>query len=331
MSKANSEMRVIRGSHQPGRGRFFRWTLSVAAAVLLLLLPIFVTSPYRAHILVMILVYVIAASSLRTIGLSGQMSLGHAAFMGIGAYTSAVIAKNLGWSPWICIPLGGISAMLVGIGVGIPFARLRAIYFSMVSLFFGIGMLAVNSVCERWTGGYSGLVRIPALFVGSRILYYYFFLFVASASLSVLYRFEVSRIGITWKAIAQSHVVASSVGVSETRFRILALAIGCFFVGIAGAGYAHYRVVLSPDTFNLLASIYLLMYVLVVGIGSFVGPIIGAAVLTVIPEISTPLKQYSPYVFAGVLAVVLFLMPTGIAGMAGQMRLWFARRSGGGW
>lgn len=294
--------------------------------IVLCLLPLFIKSPYLIHVFNLTLIYIIAASSLRTIAISGQISLGHAAFMSIGAYTAGVVAKQLGWTPWLTIPLGGLATMAMGVLVGYPFARLRAIYFSMVSLFFGIGILAVNSVFEKYTGGFSGLIGIPPLFAGSKVPYYYFFLGLALLSLLALHRFEFCRIGTTLKAIAQSHLVASSVGINESGYRVLALAVGCFFVGIAGAGYAHYNLVLSHSTFSLLASINLLIYMLVGGIGSFAGPVIGTAVLVIIPELFRGVKEFVPYIFAGIMIIVVFVMPQGLTGLPEQVKSWLAKR-----
>jgi branched-chain amino acid transport system permease protein len=303
-----------------------KFTIYVGIIVILLLLPLFIKSPYHLHILIMTFIYIIATSSLRLLAISGQISVGHAGFMSIGAYMSGVVAKELGWTPWVTIPLGGVATMVVAILVGYPFTRLRAIYFSLVSLFFGVGILAVNSVFERYTGGYSGLQLIPPLFAASKLPYYYFFLLLTSLSLLVLYRLEFCRVGLTWKAIGQSHLVAPSVGINEAGQRVLALAVGCFFVGIAGAGYAHYNLVIAHETFGMLASVNLLVYVLVGGIGSFAGPIVGTAVLIIIPEFFRGLKEFLPYIFAGIMLIVLFLMPQGLAGLPQQVRSWFIER-----
>lgn len=295
--------------------------------IILLLVPLFVESPYYLHIVILTFIYIIGASSLRTIATSGQISLGHAAFMGIGAYTAAILAKHFGWTPWVTIPLGGLAAVVVAVLVGFLFARLRTIYFAMVSLFFGMGILALISVFGKYTGGPPGITGIPPLFAGiSKVPYYYFFLGLATLSLLVLHRFEFCRVGMNLKAIAQSYLVASSVGINEARYRVLALAVGCFFVGIAGAGYAHYNLLLSPSPFGLMASIYLFIYMVVGGIGSFVGPIIGTAVLIIIPEIFGALKEFNPLIFAGIMMIVVFLMPQGLVSLYDQAKSWVTER-----
>ena len=316
------------------KGKLVKSAALAALVILLFLLPLFVKQPYYIHVFIVTLLYIIVVSSLRTIALSGQLSVGHAAFMGVGAYFSAVVAKELGWTPWFTIPLGGLAAMFAAVLIGYPFTRVRAIYFSMVSLFGGIAIVNIIRVAQKWTGA-AGLSDIPPLspinipglhnivFLGQKVPYYYFTLLLTLFSLLVLYSVEHCRIGMTWKSIAQSHLVASSVGVNEGGFRVLAFAVGCFFAGIAGASYAHYNLVLTPGTFSFLPSIFLVMYMLVGGSGSFAGPIIGTAVLVIVPELFRSLKEFSPLILGAIMVMVVFLMPQGIAGSVEQAKSMF--------
>ena len=292
----------------------------LAVLIVLAFLPLFIESPYTYHIFILTFVYITTTSSLRTLAISGQISMAHAGFMSIGAYTSAILARYLGWSPWLTMPLGAIATMLVAVLIGFPFSRVRTIYFSMVSLFFGIGILSVNSIFGKYTGHINGLIGIPPLFVGSRMPYYFFFLGLMVFCLFILWRFESCRIGVCLKAIDQSHEVAASVGISEVKFRVLALGMSCLVVGLVGAAYAHYNMVLSYSSFNLMASINMLVYMLIGGISSFAGPIVGAAVLFMTPEVFRQLKEYTPFLFAGILLLVIFVMPNGLVGLYGQIR-----------
>jgi branched-chain amino acid transport system permease protein len=302
------------------------WILLTGLVIILALAPVLVKSVYILHVAILVFIYVIATASLRTIALSGQLSLGHAGFMSIGAYISAILAMELSWTPWITMPLGAIATLVVAVLVGFPFSRLRTFYFSMVSLFFGMGILAVNTAFGDYTGGYYGLAGIPALFLGqSKVPYYFFFLGLAVVSLFILHRFEHCRIGMSIKAIAQSYEVAASVGINVAGYRVLALAAGCFITGLAGAGYAHYNQVLSQTTFDVVASVYLVIYMIVGGIGSFAGPIIGAVILTVIPELFRGLKMLTPYAFAIIVILVIFFIPQGIIGIYEQAIKWFKR------
>jgi branched-chain amino acid transport system permease protein len=302
-----------------------RWVKPAAytgLAVIIALLPLLLASPYVLHVLILTFIFTIAAVSLRTIIISGQFPLAHAAFMGIGAYLAGMAAKWLGWSPWLTIPMAALVTMGIGMLIGYPFARLRALYYAMGSLFFGIGIIYIIYAGGTWTGGYSGLTSIPVLFPSatSKMPYYYFFLGLALVSLIALYRFEISRIGTNLKAIAQSYLVASSVGINEGWYRVLAVGVGCFFAGLAGAGYAHYNMAVSPASFNFLATLWLVMYVLIGGINSFIGPIIGTFILVLIPEFARDLKTFSPFISAGILLVVVYLMPQGLVGLPQMLR-----------
>jgi len=304
---------------------------ALAVVILLCLLPFSTTSPYYLHTFIITFIYAISAASLRTILLSGQISIAHGAFMGVGAYASAILAKELDWSPWLTIPIGGILAMAFGAATGYPLTRVRAIYFSMVSLFLGLAIVALMGVLQGITGGDIGMIDIPPLstiairglpavdFGASKVPYYYFFLILTFVVLLILYRIEHSHVGMSWKAIAQSYMVASSVGVNESGQRLLAFAVGCFFAGIAGAGYAHYNMVLTRSSFGFLPSINLLIYVLVGGAGSFIGPVVGTAVLVIVPEVFRSLKAFVPFVFGGIMLFVVFFMRQGIAGLFKQL------------
>jgi branched-chain amino acid transport system permease protein len=299
--------------------------ICIIIAGLLFGLPGLGLSVYFMHTLIGVFIWIIVASSLRLLGLSGQGSIGHAAFMAIGAYASAILAKFLGWSPWITMPIGVLITLGVAFLVAVPFTRVRGIYFTMVSLFFGIGVLAFNQVFSKYTGGYSGIISIPRLFAYVRTPYYYFCLGLMVICLIIMYRIEHSRIGLTWKAVAQSYTVASSIGINESWQRILCLAVSSCIAGIAGVAYAHYFGILTQETFSFNTSINVFVYMTVGGPGLFAGPIVGTAVLLIIPEELRDLKEYVPFIYAGILLIVLFLMPQGLAGLPGQIREWFNR------
>lgn len=310
------------------RGKMIKPGIWLGLLIILILCPLFIKSPYLIHVFNLTFIYIIIAVSFRTIMTSGQLPLSHAGFMGIGAYASGMAAKWLGWTPWVTIPLGALAAMGVGVLMGYPFARLRAVYYAMITLFFGMLIISSIKAFEAWTGGAAGLTGIPTLLGFAKVPYYYFFLGLTSICLLVLHRFEFSRTGITWKAIAQSHMVAASVGINEARYRILASAIGCLFAGLAGATYAHYNGVIGTTSFSFMGTIMLLIYVVVGGIGSFVGPIIGVVLLMTVPELLRGFREYVPYVSAAIVLIVAFLMPKGVAGLANSLtELWKNRRT----
>ena len=296
-----------------------KWTKPAAyggLVVILGLLPVVMSSPYVLHILILTFIYIVVTASFHTISVSGQFPLAHAAFMGIGAYLAGMASRWLGWPPWLTIPLAALASAGIGMLIGYPFARLRVLYYALGSLFFGIAVINIIVAITKWTGGWTGLVGIqPIIATTSRMPYYYFFLGLAVISLLALYRFEFSRIGINLKAIAQSYLVASSVGINEAWYRVLVLGVGCFFAGLAGATYAHYNMVLSTGSFNFMATLWIVMYALIGGIDSFAGAIVGTAVLIIIPEVFRSLQTYTPFISAGLLAVVVYLMPHGLVSL----------------
>jgi branched-chain amino acid transport system permease protein len=303
----------------------------VVVVLILFLFPVLLPKPYYLHICIVTLIYIMVVASLRTVALSGQVSVAHAAFMGIGGYCSGVLAKQLALSAWLTMPLGGLAAAAIAVLIGFPFTRVRAIYFSMVSMLGGIAIVNLIRVAQKWTGA-AGLVGIPPLtpiripglkpilFIGDKVPFYYFAVVMTMVCLFILYRIENCRIGMTWKAIAQSHRVASSVGIDEAAFRVLGFAVGCFFAGIGGAMYAHYNLVLTPATFGFLPSIFLVMYMLVGGSQRFAGPIIGTAILVMVPELLRGLKVFAPLILGTIMLIVVYLMPQGMAGLLDQLR-----------
>jgi len=296
--------------------------------VVLGLLPVFISSSYTLHIFILTFIYVIVTVSLRTITTSGQFPLAHGAFMGVGAYAAGMASRWLGWSCWITIPSAALFTAALGILIGYPFSRLRTLYYAMGSLFFGLGVVQIIYALGDWTGGYSGFTGVHPIFTGSKVPYYYFSLGLAVVCSAALYRFEFSRIGQNLKAIHQSHEVASSVGINEAWYRVMVVGVGCFFAGLAGATYAHYNTVLSYTSFNLGATLWIVIYVLVGGIGSFAGPIVGTVLLVVVPEIFRELKAFVPYVSAGILLLVVYLMPQGLVSLPRLIRSWLAERQG---
>jgi branched-chain amino acid transport system permease protein len=222
--------------------------------------------------------------------------------------------------------------------IGIPFTRLKGIYFTMVSIFF---VQIVVLTVQQWrslTGGASGLYGIPrpdgfwGIVFKSKSSFYFYILAVAIVSLLIMWAIEHSRVGLTFRGIQQADSLAQSVGINTARYKILAFTAGGFFAGLIGAFYASYISTLDPTAFSFLFTIYILIYMIVGGQGSFLGPIIGAAFLTLVPEVARPLKSYMPLLFAAILMVVIFFMPEGLVGLPRRLGGLVGRRpaNGGG-
>jgi branched-chain amino acid transport system permease protein len=251
--------------------------------------------------------------------------------MSIGAYTSGILVMKLGFSAYVAILLGGVAAMVLAAVIAYPITRVRTVYFAMLTLFLGEVIRLVITEGREITGGTSGLINIrpldPISILGlhinfaARLPNYYFVLIFMLMVLLFLYKVDRSYIGITFKAIAQDESLSASTGIDVAKFKALMFCIGCLIAGLTGGFYAHYVSVLTPDSFGLFTSIYILIYVVVGGTQRFAGAIVGAFILTLIPEMFRTLKEYQPFLFAAVLFLVVFLLPRGIVDLPEQIKI----------
>ena len=301
-----------------------------AVAVLLLLVPLFITNSYWLHVFIMAGMAVVLACSLRVIANAGLISMGHGGMMAVGAYTSALLVTKLGFSSWGALLIAGLAAAFLALLVGFPFMRIKGIYFSLVTVFLAE---VVRLTIEQWrsvTGGTMGLTGIPvpdAIVIPgvlradftSKMQFYYLALVLVGFSLSLLYALERSRFSKIFAGIEQADFLADSVGISSARFKVLAFCIGCFFAGLVGGFYSQYMSTITPSTFGFVYSVYVLIYVVVGGRKRFTGPIIGAIIFTFIPEVARPLKEYQPFIFAGLLMLTIFFLREGVVSLPGRV------------
>lgn len=292
--------------------------------LIFLLLPMVLNTSYWIGVLIMVLYKVVGSVSLRTISLSGTLTFAHGAFIALGAYCGGILAKSFALPPVVTILAGGLFAMVVSVITGLPFVRLKGMYYSMASMFMGVTVAYIIKAMKI-TGGYHGLTRIPKL-LQNDIACYYVFLAITVVLLVVLYRFEFSRIGTTLRALSQSQDVASSIGINATFYRLLAVGMGSFCAGIVGAAYGLYSTVLSPTNYDMTFSLWLLMYMLIGGEDYFIGPIIGAIIFVLIPELGRDLSAYAPFLTGACTLLVAYLLPGGLAGIPALIRKTRAKR-----
>jgi branched-chain amino acid transport system permease protein len=303
----------------------------VVALVLLFALPSILSSDYWIHVCILTTITALMAVSLRALARTGQVSMGSAGFMLAGAYCSAILAIETGMSVWLTIPLGGIFAATIALLVSIPFLRAKGVYFAILTLMMAEVLRKVAWYWSSLTGGAAGLQDVPAVpslrFPGlgtisfaSTANYYYLTLVIVIVSMVILRRVEGSWLGVMWKAINENDRLAQSSGIDIFRQKMLVFVLTAFFMGIAGAVYAHYMGGLSPygtpgSPFSFSASIYLIIYMMVGGEAFFVGPIIGTVLLVLIPEFARGIQEYVPLVFGALLVFVVFVVPQGIMGL----------------
>jgi branched-chain amino acid transport system permease protein len=293
---------------------------------------------YYLILLILCGINIIMASGVRTIASVGQMNMGSMAFSGIGAYTSAILTLKAGFPFWVAFPCAGLAAMIIAAVLAFPFVRVTGVYFAMLTMFLGEVVRLVIVEWSSLTGGVTGLTGIPpmgalSLFgvtvdFGNVLPYSYFVLAIMLVTLLVLYRIDRSFLGTSLAAIEADEDVSASVGINVIKYKVIVFCIGSFFFGLAGSLLAHYMRLINSDSFSLFASIYVLIYVVAGGRKKFAGPIVGAVVLTLVPEISRVLKQYQPLIFVAVLFFVLFFMREGLIDVPRRIKSRFGRTGG---
>jgi branched-chain amino acid transport system permease protein len=315
-----------------------RWT-PVLILGCLASVPLWVTSLYALHILIITGIFIIAAMSLNLLlGYTGQLSLGHVAFFGIGAYASALAALGfevhfgddvaLGTGPkpvWLAMLFGVFAAGLCGFAVGKIAFRVRGAYFVIVSISFAevVRLVAVNWV--ELTQGPMALNNIPALTLGipgvfeftflRKPAYFYLVLAVGVICYVLIRRIVKSRAGRAMIALRENEPLATSVGIDVTRYLVLATAISAAMAGAAGALYAHYIRIVDPDIFLFIYTVTMVIMVITGGKGTLAGPIVGGVVFGILPELlrSFEIRPELQWVLFGVLMIlVVFLLPRGI-------------------
>jgi branched-chain amino acid transport system permease protein len=279
---------------------------------------------YYLDVLTSIGINVVLAVSLNLInGHTGQFSLGHAGFMGVGAYLSAAITVLLGprilgeggGSVWAQNAFfvagllgGGLSAALAGLVVGIPSLRLRGDYLALVTLGFGEIIRVIFQNIDAF-GGALGMNGIP--------FYTNIFWVLAAAAVTI---FVVSCLvnstyGRGFLATHDDEIAAEAVGIDTTRYKITAFVIGAFFAGVAGGLYGHFKMTITPTGFDFTKSIEIVVMVILGGMGNTVGVVLAAILLTVLPEVLRPIAEYRMIIYSALLIVLMLVRPQGLLGM----------------
>lgn len=258
--------------------------------------------------IVIIGINIILAVSLNLItGFTGQFSLGHAAFMSIGAYASGILTAKLGYPFIVGIAGAALIASLAGIIIGIPTLRLKGDYLAIATLGFGeiIKILGINN---SYIGGAIGLNDIP------RYTNWTWLYFLVVATILIISNFVKSYHGRACISIREDEIAAEAMGVNTTYYKILAFTMGAFFAGIAGALYANYFYFIKPDTFGFMKSVDILVIVVFGGMGSITGSIVGAIVLSIISVFLQGVPELRMVIYAVVLFLIMVYRPQGIMG-----------------
>jgi branched-chain amino acid transport system permease protein len=301
--------------------------LFILAAAALLPLPFLIHDDYLLRLINIGVIYAILAVSLNfVLGYAGQISLGHAGFFGIGAYTAAILTQGAsGAMFWPAFLASGLTAGIAGVFIGVPALRLKGHYLAFGTLGFGEIVRIVLFNWREVTRGTDGIAGIPSpelfgLVFDTDQKYYYLVLAGLGLSLAAAYRTQHSKYGREFAAIRDAEMGAGTSGVNVTRMKILAFVVSAVLAGFAGSLYSHLVGFISPDTFTFEVTAQVLSMVLIGGMGTTFGPVLGAVFITALPEMLRVSKEYYQVIYGAGVAFAVVFLPQGILGLFQQRK-----------
>lgn len=297
--------------------------LTLAAAVVL---PFLTDNMFIVNLLVLMLIAIIFASAWNLLAYSGQGSLGHAAFLGIGAYASTLLAAKFGIPPLLAVFLGGAVAAVIGILIGLTCVRLKEWFLAMVT--FGFAIIAQTltvSVLAPLSGGWDGIASarlVSASVPGYQLIEYYLVLAITLLSLFAIWYIMKSKVGLAFLAIRENELEARAAGIDPVRYRLLAFALSAYLAGVAGALQIHHIGYLTPELYGAENSFWPITYVILGGLGTLIGPVIGTVVLTIIWEgLKETGMTFGRYIIIGVILILtIIFLPRGLVSLPEKLQ-----------
>lgn len=300
--------------------------LAIIAAVTIFGIPNVIKDPYFMHILIISIINTSLALSLNFLILTGHVSLAHGAFLGIGAYTSTLLVMRLNGSFWVALPMAALMAAIISFLLGLLTLKMKGIYFALATFAFNEILRMIFTGWVGLFGGPTGIPGIPppnpiiipglaALRFDTKSNYFYIVSIFLLITSFVIIRLHRSRTGVILKAISQGELLTECLGINTMKFKIFAFVVSSTIAGVTGSIYAHYMHFVCPHDFSFWESVNVLVFTVVGGIGTIVGPILGSVVLTVVPEFFRFAAEYQTLLYGLVLILVLLFMPQGIYGL----------------
>jgi branched-chain amino acid transport system permease protein len=289
-------------------------------------LPLLVRSPYYVGILVFVGIYSLITICLcLLLGYAGQISLGHAAFYGIGAYASGLLTTRWGISPWLALACAMAVTGMLAFMIGRPVLKLRGHYLAMATLGFGEIVYIFFNAEVGLTGGPSGFGQIPRLAVGgfafnNDIRFYYLVWLTVIVLLILILNIINSRIGRALRSIHGSETAANAMGVNTASYKVQIFVFSAMISSLAGSYYAHFVTFVSPTTFDASVSILLVTMVIVGGMANVWGAILGTVLLGTLPEYLRTFGDYDILIYGGILLIIMMFAPDGLAGIGAQLK-----------
>ncbi len=288
----------------------------------LAVLPFIIENPYYLGITNLILIYTILCMGLNLIlGYTGLLSLGHAAFYGLGGYATAILMTRYGFSFLPALIISGLLALIFGMLLGVPTRKVRGDYFCLLTIAFGEIFRLVAQAWIPFTGGAMGIVGIPiprifSWTIRSETDFYYLGLILVVFTYLSLVLLTASRFGRAFVAIREDELAASVMGINTPAYKILAFSIGSFYAGLAGSYLAVYQTTITPSSFRLDESCLMIIMVIVGGMGSLLAPISGVIIMTLATEAFRSMADYRMLIIGVIMVTVLLFRPQGLFGTA---------------
>jgi branched-chain amino acid transport system permease protein len=302
--------------------------LALLGLIYLALIPwYFGASPYVLRIVSTASVLSVIALGVWLTFAIGRINIGQAAFALIGGYATAILSTRLGLSYWLCLPISGLLAALVGTVLGTGILRLRGVYFAMITLSLTEAVRLAFLNGGEVTGGASGIPIIPlpgevAVFglvvipsferADTHLAFYYLAAVLLIVTLAVIWRIDTSRLGWIFRSLQQNEDLARSIGVDVARYRVMAYAICCFFGGVGGSYFAVAQQSIYPNVFGVPDSIFFILYCFLGGLAYVTGPVVGTFILFVAFEILHPVQQYQQLIYAALMILIMLCLPNGL-------------------
>jgi branched-chain amino acid transport system permease protein len=297
-----------------------RYLFSAAAICGALALPLVVGNPYYLGIVNFMLMYAVLCMGLNLIiGYTGLLSLGHAAFFGLGGYATAILMTRHGYGFFPALVISGLAALAFGVLLGFPTRKVRGDYFCLLTIAFGEIFRLVTQAWIPFTGGAMGIVGIPIpkLFgwvIRSETDFYYLGLLLLGFTWLTLLLLIRSKFGRAFIAIREDEMAASAMGINTSLYKIMAFSIGSLYAGLAGSYLVVYQTTVTPSNFRLEESCLMIIMVIVGGMGNLWAPISGVIIMTLATEVFRPLAAYRMLIIGLIMVAVLLFRPQGLFG-----------------
>lgn len=277
----------------------------------LLLLPLFVNDGYFIHILIMTFIWGVVVTNWNlTLGYAGMFHIAQFTLFAVGGYASAMSSVSFGLSPWVGLIIGGIAAAIGSLLIGMPALRVKGIYLILLTFAFHFGIKELVIIFREYTGGSMGIIA-PSYGLEANS-YYYFALLLLVLAISVNLLVEKSYIGKALVAVRDSEVLATSSGINPSKYKMITFTGAAFITGMAGAFYTGYMMVIGPEIFSFTLIVNGLGMIVIGGMGTLFGPVLGSFIITLSMEVFSSLEEYRPVIVGSLIILMLIYAPNGI-------------------